>query len=131
MKLPLSTLIVAILLVCSLCYPKRIIKTVAGVPFFDAKINQAIRKINAEGKITTVAGGNGAGKLGDGKLAVQAQLHKPTCAFVANEELYICDMGNSAIRKVLQNGTITTVVGTLGGAGFDGDGGDARSLCCR
>ena len=40
--------------------------------------------------------------------------------------LYIADAGNSRIRKVDQNGIITTIAGT-GSAGFSGDGGAATS----
>lgn len=96
--------------------------------------NNVIRKLDAVGKITTVAGiGPGpsttfsGGYSGDGGAATSAQLNRPSgVAADAAGNLYIADTKNQVIRKVSASGTITTVVGT-GTGGYFGDGGAAIS----
>src|SRR5262249_12482835 len=59
--------------------------------------------------INTVAGNGVKGYAGDGGSALDASLSNPTGVFVArNNEIYIVDNGNGAIRKV-SDGKITTV----------------------
>lgn len=84
--------------------------------------NNAIRSINPQGVITTIAGTGTAGYNGDGISATQAQLNLPTdVAFDSAGNLYIADAKNNRIRRVGSNKTITTVAGTRI-AGFSGDG---------
>ena len=79
--------------------------------------------------ITTAAGlGNplfNSGFSGDGGPALYAGLIPNGVATDNSGNLFIAD-GNSRIRKVTPQGTITTVAGT-GSAGFSGDGGPATS----
>ena len=87
--------------------------------------NNRIRKVDAAGVITTVAGDGTAGFGGDGGAAVAAQLNSP--AGVAPDglgNLYIADQNNDRIRKVDAAGVITTVAGD-GTRGYGGDGGAA------
>ena len=87
--------------------------------------NNRIRKVDATGTITTVAGSGEWGFGGDSGPAVQAQLRGPTGVAVDGAgNLYIADRGNHRIRKVDSAGTITTIVGS-GQWGFGGDGGPA------
>ena len=87
--------------------------------------NRRIRKVDATGTITTVAGSGEPGFSGDGGPAVEAQLAFPTgVALDGAGNLYIVDSVNHRIRKVDSAGTITTVAGT-GESGFSGDGGPA------
>ncbi|MFF5633749.1 RICIN domain-containing protein [Streptomyces sp. NPDC012825] len=86
-----------------------------------------VRRITADGKISTVAGTGTAGSKGDGGPAVSAQLNRPQALAVDGEGvLYVADSGNHRIRKVTADGTITTVAGT-GTAGFGGDDEQATS----
>jgi sugar lactone lactonase YvrE len=88
----------------------------------------AVRKVDGNGIITTVAGGTGVvGFDGDGGPATKALLNAPLAvAADAEGSLYISDADNFRIRKVDTTGTITTVAGT-GEQGFSGDGGPATS----
>lgn len=65
--------------------------------------NHAIRRIDALGAITTIAGTGTAGYGGDGGQGSAAQLSSPVGIFVdaAGKYLYIADKGNHAIRRVL------------------------------
>ncbi|MFC3803718.1 cadherin-like beta sandwich domain-containing protein [Cohnella sp. GCM10012308] len=92
--------------------------------YISDSLNNRIRKVNASGYISTVAGG---GIEGDGALATLAYLSYPTQLSVdADGNLYITDADESRIRQVDTSGFITTVAGT-GAAGYSGDGGDATS----
>ncbi|MEI7732519.1 MAG: hypothetical protein WCO56_23305 [Verrucomicrobiota bacterium] len=86
----------------------------------------AVRKVDARGIITTVAGTGRPGFGGDGGPAIQAQLNQPhELRFDTAGDLYIADTASHRVRKVnLKTGIITTVAGT-GMAGFSGDGGPA------
>jgi sugar lactone lactonase YvrE len=71
-----------------------------------------IRKVDRHGTITTVAGTGGTDFFGDGGPAVFAVFRNPWgIAFDTQQNLYIADEGNDRVRKVDQNGIITTVAG--------------------
>lgn len=89
--------------------------------------NVRIRKIDAAGIITTIAGNGSTGFSGDNGPATNAKLNEPWGLTVdADDNVFFCDYNNSRIRKVSTSGTITTVAGT-GSPGFSGDGGPAIS----
>ena len=107
-------------------YPLGVAVDGAGNLYIADTGNSRIRKVDATGTITTVAGtGERGGFSGDGGPATQAQLSQPASVAVDGAgNLYIADTTNSRIRKVDATGTITTVAGT-GESGFGGDGGPA------
>lgn len=79
----------------------------------DAEFNR-VRKIDASGTISTIAGGgtNSTQPYGDGGPATQSYLREPSAIFVDNTGvLYIVDQGLSRVRKVNLSGIITTVAG--------------------
>jgi PKD repeat protein len=81
--------------------------------------------VSGSDTIVTVAGTGVAGHSGDGGQATSAQLNEPVgLAVDAKGDLYIADCSDNTVRK-LSNGTITTVAGTSGKAGYSGDGGPA------
>lgn len=89
--------------------------------------NNVIRKVSADGTITTVAGNGTAGYAGDGGPATAAELDAPrSVAPLPGGGFLVADSGNNVIREVSATGTITTVAGT-GVAGYAGDGGPAAS----
>ena len=89
--------------------------------------NQRIRKVAANGIITTVAGNGTVGYSGDGGAATNAALNYPQGLAVDGlGNLFVADTSNACIRKVAPNGIITTVAGN-GTFGYSGDGGLAAN----
>jgi gliding motility-associated-like protein len=87
--------------------------------------NNQIRKINTSGVITTIAGTGKQGYSGDGGPAIAATFYFPwNIAIDANDNLYVADVLNHAIRKITPDGTITNFAGN-GTYGYSGDGGAA------
>ena len=87
--------------------------------------NNRIRKVDANGIITTVAGNGNNDYSGDGGAATNASLSWPGGVAVdALGSLFVADSGNNRIREVDTNGIITTVAGS-GSWGYSGDGGSA------
>jgi trimeric autotransporter adhesin len=106
-------------------YPNGVAADAAGNIFIADTDSQRIRRISADGIITTVAGNGAAGFRGDGGPATSAQLNYPSAVAVdAFGNLFIADTRNQRIRKVTPAGTIVTVAGN-GSAGFSGDGASA------
>lgn len=95
----------------------------AGNTYICEREGNAIRKVDARGVITTVAGTGEKGDA-DGK-ALEAQFNGPKavrCDAAGN--VYIVDTENHSVRKLdVKAGTVTTVAGGRRGPG--GDGGDA------
>ena len=97
----------------------------AGNLYIVDRENNRIRKVDAAGMITTVAGNGTYGYNGDGGAAAAAQLGYPAgMALDGAGNLYIADRSNYRIRKVDSAGVITTVAGN-GMRGYNGDGGAA------
>ena len=109
----------------ALSYPAGVAADGAGNLYIADTGNYRIRKVDATGVITPVAGTGDYGDGGDGGPAVQAALFRPSGVAVDGAgNLYIADSGNNRIRRVDATGTITTIAGT-GEYGFSGDGGPA------
>ena len=95
--------------------------------------NHRIRKVDADGFITTLAGAGLPGYGGDNGPATNAALNFPAGLALdeAGENLYIADRDNHCIRRIaLSTGVITTVAGT-GMPGNTGDGGPATAARLR
>ena len=85
----------------SLFEPSGVIVDASGNLFIADKVNQCIRKVDANGIITTVAGKGKVGYFGDGGSATNARLNAPfgvTLDVAGN--LFIADSYNNRIRKV-------------------------------
>jgi sugar lactone lactonase YvrE len=99
----------------------------AGNLYFSDLNNQRIRKIDAAGNISTVAGNGTAGFAGDGGPATSASINNANGVYAdSSGNLYIADTLNLRVRKVDTAGTITTIAGS-GLGGCTGDGGPATS----
>lgn len=99
----------------------------AGNMYISDLGDNVVRKVDASGIITTIAGNGTAGFSGDGGPATSAQLNYPGKVYIdANGTVYIPDASNNRIRMVSPSGVITTFAGS--GAGVNGgDGGQALS----
>ena len=109
----------------SLCNPPRMAFDSSRNLYIDDQCNNRIRKVDANGTITTVVGNGTAAYAGDGGLAFNASLSNPDgIAFDAFGNLFIADTYNHRIRKVDANGIITTVaaIGESFGVAFDASG---------
>ena len=105
--------------------PSSVAHDASGNLYIVDQLNNRIRKVNASGVITTIAGNGTAGFTGDGGQAIAAELNGPTCvALDPLGNIYIADAANNRIRMINGSGVISTVVGT-GTAGFSGDSGPA------
>ncbi|MEW6306130.1 MAG: SMP-30/gluconolactonase/LRE family protein [Verrucomicrobiota bacterium] len=104
--------------------PFGVIRGPDGNIYFCEYDGQVVRKVDAKGIITTVAGSGRKGPGGDGGPALQAEFNLPhEIRFNQNGDLFIVDMQNHRVRKVdMKTGIISTVAGN-GLPGFSGDRG--------
>jgi len=87
--------------------------------------NNRIRKVNAAGIITTIAGTGDPGYTGDNSAATAAKINYPMGVAVDNSgNVFFTDRNNNCIRKINSVGIINTIAGT-GAMGNSGDGGPA------
>ena len=90
-----------------------------------------VRRVDAAGIISTVAGDGRGGYNGEDIPATEAHLlHPRGLAVDRSGNLYIADAQNHRIRRVDSMGMIATVVG-IGDWGFEGEGGPALEAFLR
>lgn len=99
-----------------------------GNYYFSQRYNNIVSKVTPSGIISVAAGNGTAGYSGDNGPATAAGLNNPQgIAIDLSGNLYIADINNSVIRKVvLSTGGISTYAGN-GTATENGDGGPAIS----
>lgn len=109
----------------ALAGPRGVVVDAAGNVYFSDSFNNRVRKIDANGVISTIAGNGQDNSSGDGGPATSAGLRQPYgLAFDASGNLYVAEVRGHRIRKITPSGIIWTLAGT-GSAGFAGDGGPA------
>ena len=110
-----------------LAYPTFLAMDAAGDLFVSDSLNNAIRKIDTNQVITTVAGGGLGGYSGDQGPAKQAMLYQPAgLDFDGAGNLWFADNLNNRIRVITPDGDIYTVAGNEK-PGYAGDGGLASA----
>jgi hypothetical protein len=77
------------------------------------RLNAVIRKIDAAGIVTTIAGNGAKGSSGDGGPGIKAQMVEPNDCFLDGKGgLLIADVGDGRIRRLdLESGIISTFAG--------------------
>jgi hypothetical protein len=98
----------------------------AGNVYVADTTNNTVRKITANGAVSTLAGLPGVSGSQDG-TGSEALFNSPTGVAADNYgNVYVADTGNSVIRKISANGAVTTLAGLPGIAGLmDGSGSNA------
>ena len=90
--------------------PEGVAVDAAGNVYIADTLDNAVRKVTADGTISTLAGTGTPGYSGDGGPAKQARLKLPRAVAVdASGNVYVADTGNNQIRRIDAQGTITTV----------------------
>ena len=109
--------------------PSGVVVDGAGNFYIADQFNAAVRKVNAGGTITPVAGTGVAGYSGDGGPATAARLggRVSNIALDGAGNLYIADTDNGVVRQVTPAGNIRTIAGNGSSYQFSGDGGPATA----
>ena len=105
--------------------PEAAVSDAKGNLYVSDPVNCRVRRITTHGGVSTFAGSGICGYDGDGGPAKSAMLSNPSAlTFDLAGNLLIADSGNSRIRRVAIDGTITTFAGNST-PGYSGDGGAA------
>ncbi len=106
-------------------FPIGIARAPDGTIYVADSGNSAIRKIDTDGVVTTLAGGGERGYR-DGSSADAQFNGLNEVALDAAGNIYATDSGNSRLRKVAPDGTVITVAGYSGHGFKNGKGSGAR-----
>ena len=109
----------------SFYYPQGIAVDGTGTLYVADTDNQKIRKIEAGGVVTTLAGSGSYGSTdGTGTLA---SFNGPSGVAVdVNNNVFVADSGNNKIRKISATGEVTTLAGSGVEGAIDGSGIEAN-----
>ncbi len=112
----------------SLYSPWGVVADNLGNVYISDESQSVVRKVNASGTISRVAGTGAYGFSGDGGPATTAQINYPGyISMDMNKNLLVCDASNNCVRKIDTMGIITTIVGIPDSQGYTGNGGPATA----
>jgi sugar lactone lactonase YvrE len=99
-------------------YPMGVAADSAGNLYVTDHFSYVLRKVTADGVVTTLAGTGGMSGSADGK-GPAVRFNEPTSVAVDRVgNVYVADNGNHTLRKVTPTGTTTTIAGVTGVAGI-------------
>lgn len=105
-----------------LCQPGGVAIDKYGNIYVSDVLNNKIKEIDTNGIIRTIAGNGFLGYSGDGGPAIDAEFYRQVDVAVDNNGyVYIADVNNQRVRKIGNDGIITTIAG-IGIPGDIGDG---------
>ena len=108
-------------------WPSSIAVDSDGRIYFAELHSNRIARMNADGRLQTIAGTGLPGNGADGPDATRSALSIPShLAFDRAGNLLVTEQGSHRVRRIAPNGAISTVAGT-GTPGFSGDGGRATA----
>jgi serine/threonine-protein kinase len=92
--------------------PTEIVRGRSGDYYFSDRDNHAVRRVDRNGVITTVAGTGDPGYSGDGGPATKAKVSRPGSLVVTPDGvLYFTDGDGTYLRKVDTKGIVSTIAG--------------------
>lgn len=101
--------------------PESIAVDKSGNLYVADTLNETIRKITPSGVVTTLAGLAKTSGSADGQGS-SARFYRPTGITIDKTgNLYVADSMNGTIRKITQDGTVSTIAGKAGTKGIDRD----------
>jgi sugar lactone lactonase YvrE len=100
-----------------------------GLTYVAESGNSRVIRLESDGGLRVVAGGDVTGDAGDGGPARDAALNQPAGLAWMGDTLYIADGGNNRIRRVVRD-SVFAYAG-VGAAGFAGDRGRAAAALFR
>jgi hypothetical protein len=104
-------------------HPSDVARDGAGNVFIVDSSNNRVRRVEPNGRITTIAGDGIPESTGDGGQASAARLQYPSMlATDGSGAVYVSE--SARVRRIVPDGLISTFAGT-GSSGFSGDGGPA------
>jgi sugar lactone lactonase YvrE len=107
--------------------PQGVAVDASGNLYIADTYDERIRRVGTNGIITTIAGTGQAGFSGDGSVATGAMFSTPYgVALDASGKVYVADLDNNRIRRVVPGGTVTTIAGTTSSVGDGGPSEQAR-----
>lgn len=105
--------------------PQGLAEDTAGNIYVADTANHVIRKISADGQVTTLAGSPGNAGSADGTGSAARFAFPQAVAVDGFGVVYVADTENNTLRKITPAGAVTTVLGQAGQSG-DGTGTQAN-----
>lgn len=99
-------------------FPRGVAIDAAGAIFVADSGNSVIRKVDAAGRVTTIAGAPGSCGHRDGSRDVALLCHPAGLAFDSQGRLYVSDDWSDTIRRIDSDGNVVTIGGLAFSPGF-------------
>ncbi|MEM7339450.1 MAG: hypothetical protein AAF467_12435 [Actinomycetota bacterium] len=97
-------------------HPYSVVKATDGTVYIGTTGNHhGVRRIDPNGRISTIAGEGRAGHSGDGGPAIEARIRTPLVSLDGDGQLLISDLSSHRIRTIDADGIISTIAGTGNG----------------